>query len=135
MNSKLRASSTKNCVTGRVVRIYRRPWNTHARSTMNERSCQSRSQIASGPPSLTRLTGARINLEGMFLRRSDWVSPTQTPHGTIISLSISSTLIVLIILLGYVGRDDGDQGPTLRDSPRRPIRDLISSGTGQVPHW
>ena len=43
-------------VKGRVVRIYRRPWNTHARRSRNERSCQSRSRVISGLPSLTGLT-------------------------------------------------------------------------------
>ena len=32
-------------------------------------------------------------------------------------------------MLGYVGRNDGDKGPALRDSSRRPLRDLISSKT------
>ena len=66
----------------RVIRIYRRCWNTHARMNRNEISCQSRPRVASGPPSLTGLTCPRITLDRMFLRRSDWVSSTQTPHGT-----------------------------------------------------
>ena len=71
----------------RIIRIYGRSWNTHARRTRNERSCQSRSRVASCPPFLTGLTGPRINLGGMFLRRSDWVPSTQTPHGSKISIS------------------------------------------------
>ena len=123
----LRRNTKGGNVKGRVVCIHRTPWNTHARMNRNEISCQSRSRVAGGPPSLTGSTGPRIYLDRMFLRRSDWVSSAPTTQGTRIGISSSSLLIVLRPLLGYVGRDDGEKGPTLQDSARRPLRNLISS--------
>ena len=97
----------RKTVKGRVVRIYCRPCNTHVRSTKNETSWQSRSPVDSGPPSLTGLTGPRINLDRMFLRRADRVSSTQTPHGT--RTSISSNINTSYQKLPSGSGDDPDK--------------------------
>ena len=71
-------------VRDRVVRIYRTSRHTHARMNRNELSCQSRSRVASGPPSLTGLTGLtgpRDDLDRKFLRRPEWVRMLYTEGG------------------------------------------------------
>ena len=98
----------------------------HARNSSNERFCQSTSQVASGLPSLTGLTGPRIDFDRIFLRRSDWVSSTQTPHATRKGISTVATALCYILLVEkklcyiprYVGRDDGNKGIFKATSPR-----------------
>ena len=117
----------------RIIRIYGRSWNTHARRTRNERSCQSRSRVASGHPSLTGLTGPRTNLSQNVPPkvRLSVVYIYASRYQKISTSSSSSSLHRIILLtrtlLSYVGRNDGDKGLPLRDFPRRPLRDLISS--------
>ena len=62
----------------------------------------------------------RFELDRMFLRRSDWVSSGQKAHG-VITVFVAISSLISETLLDYVGRNDGDKGPALRDSPRRPL--------------
>ena len=53
----------------RFVHICRTARNTYARQGMNERSCQSRYRVASGPRSLTGLAGSKLRQIRFYTRK------------------------------------------------------------------
>ena len=83
---------------------------------------------------MTRLTGPLVDLDRMFLRKVRLgIFFTEDPR---YRNSIPSDLLAKLrekTLLGCIGHNDGyycHKGPALRDPPRRPPRDLISSRPG-----
>ena len=118
-------------VKGRVVLIYRRPWNTHPRSTRIKKFPSIKISGRKQSPVLDR-----VDISSYFVLILTECS-SEGPIGcrlhrrpTVPDKYFQQQLLATSYrrnLAGYVGRDDGDKGPTLRDSPRCPLRDVISS--------